>query len=521
MQTVNNLRAQKEFRKAPAHLIALAVINTLFFFSGTGHAQTQQNKIVSSQQAINVDREQRLPAVTSQRNPAPAPPAVVGDKTRTANSADHNRNSVQFSEWMKDNPAATRTASKDQVSEAEIRRTLSAAMQQAVGRSPMLRQSQAEVAASDADVREAKGERWPQIDLGANNRPTSLGGGNSNNLNSQAINLNMTTNVFDWGRTRNTIDSRKELSTAAGQKYFASLETLAQDVSITIVEREKARRISTISQQYVERMSTLVGMLQQIVQVDRGRASELTQAKARLMEAQASLDASQAKERDVEIKLRKLIGDAEVQMPDNSNWALSAGDLDKLLAAARNHPSLLQAEAEANASERHAESLRAGEKPQLNWVVSKSTARDELGREQGWQTMMTVNWPLFRGGSARAAREAASLRAEAGREKKDQQALDFEFATRAAEQDAKTSLSRADLYRDLTSETDSVRKAFFEQWYHLGRRTLLDVLIAESDHNNNRVNEVANRFDGYKSVLEAYGSAGQLTNWLQGKNADN
>ncbi len=520
MQTVNNLRASKEHRKAPAHLLALALIAALSTFSQAGHAQSQQNSVVSTQPVINKEREQRLPAVASPRTAAPAANVVAG-KTGTDISVDQSRNVVQFSEWMKDNPAAARSASKDQVPEGEIRSILSAAMQQAVGRSPLLRQSQAELAASDADVREAKGERWPQIDLGANNRPTSLGGGNSDNMNSQAINLNMTTNVFDWGRTRNTIESRKELSTAAGQKYFASLETLAQDVSITVVEREKARRISAISQQYVERMSTLVGMLQQIVQVDRGRASELTQAKARLMEAQASLDASQAKERDVDIKLHKLIGDAQVQMPDNSNWALTAGDLDKLLAAARNHPSLLQAEAEANASERHAESLRAGEKPQLNWVVSKSTARDELGREQGWQTMMTVNWPLFRGGSARAAREAASLRAEAGREKKDQQALDFEFATRAAEQDAKTLLSRADLYRDLTSETDSVRKAFFEQWYHLGRRTLLDVLIAESDHNNNRVNEVANRFDGYKSVLEAYGSAGQLTSWLQGKNVLN
>lgn len=499
-----------------AHLIVLALISALCAFPQTVYAQFNQIKTATSQPASSVERTQRLPDVASPRATNPIANTLAGN-TITGNSHDQGRNSVQFSEWMKDNPAGNRTASKDQVSESEIRNILSTALQQAVIRSPMLRQSQAEIAAANADVREAKGERWPQIDLGANNRPTSFGGGNSDNVNSQSVNLNMTTNVFDWGRTRNTIDSRKELSNAADQKYYANLETLAQDVSISVVEQEKARGISAISQQYVERMSTLVGMLQQIVQVDSGRASELTQAKARLMEAQASLDASQAKERDIAIKLRKLIGDTPVKMPQNSNWALSGGDLDKLLTAARAHPALLQAEAEANASERHAESLRAGEKPQVNWVVSKSTARDELGREQGWQTMMTVNWPLFRGGSARAAREAASLRAEAGREKKAQQELDFEFATRAAEQDSKTLLTRADLYRDLTSETDSVRKAFFEQWYHLGRRTLLDVLIAESDHNNNRVNEVSNRFDSYKSVLEAYGSAGQLTSWLQGK----
>jgi len=421
---------------------------------------------------------------------------------------------AHFSEWIKDNPEALRLQSKGSVPESEIRSVLAAALQQAIERSPMLRQSQAEQRAAAADVREAEGQQWPQIDVGANTPGRSLGGGDTVANTSQAVSLNMTTNVFDWGRTRNTIDSRKELNTAAEQKHLASLEALASDVSLSLVDLEKARRINVISQQYVDRMSALVDMLKEIVSVDRGRASELTQAKARLMEAQAGRDSAQARVRDIQIKLRKLLGDTPIQLPENGDWALSTTSLDTLLASAKEHPALRQAEAEANASERHAAALRAGEKPQLNWVVSKSTGEDELGRQQSWQTMVTMSWPIFRGGSSRAAREAASMRAEAERERKSQQQLDLEFETRSADQDAKTLLTRAELYRSLTSETDSVRKAFFEQWYHLGRRTLLDVLIAESDHNNNRVSEVTNRFDGYQAILKAYASAGQLTVWM-------
>lgn len=430
--------------------------------------------------------------------------------------ASEGRSTVHFSEWLKDNPDAVRRRNTGSVQESEIRAVLAGALRQAIARSPLLRQTHAEQAAAAADVREAQGQRWPQIDVGANSRPVSLGGASNDSTNSQAITLNMTTNVFDWGRTSNTIDSRKELNSAADQKYLANLETLARDVSLNVVELEKNRRVSAISQHYVVRMSTLVDMLKEIVTADGGRSSELTQARARLMEAQASLDASRARERDNEIKLRKLIGDAPVNLPENGDWALVSANLNDLLAAAQQHPALRQAEHEANASERHAESLRAGEKPQLNWVVTKTMGDDQLGREQPWQTMVTVNWPLFRGGSARAAREAALMRADAERERKAQQQLDLEFETRTAEQDANTLLARADLYRELTSETDAVRKAFFEQWYHLGRRTLLDVLIAESDHNNNRINEVSNRFDGYQAVLKAYASAGQLTQWLNG-----
>ncbi|MNR42354.1 hypothetical protein D3C85_1608610 [compost metagenome] len=73
---------------------------------------------------------------------------------------------------------------------------------------------------------------------------------------------------------------------------------------------------------------------------------------------------------------------------------------------------------------------------------------------------------------------------------------------------------RADLYRGLSVESNRVREAFYEQWYHLGRRTLLDVLISESDHYNNQVSEIVNRFDGYSAIVRQYASSGTLIRWL-------
>lgn len=395
-----------------------------------------------------------------------------------------------------------------------LKNVLATALKLAVERSPSLKQANAELGAANADIREAEGQRWPQVDVNANSRSASFGG--RKDETPQSVGLNMTTNVFDWGRTEKTIDSQKAMGEAASQKYLVNLEVLAQDVSNAIVEKEKARRASIISQQYVERMKKLVGMLESIVMTDRGRASELVQAQARLMEAEASRDNWLAKERDTEIKLRKLIGDAAVNMPQNIQWTLPQAELDRLLAMVKNHPALLQAEAEAKATRLQSEAMRAGEKPQLNWVVTKSVGHNEYGRQDPWQTMVTVSWPLFRGGSAKAAREAATLRAEAGYQNKENQQMELEFEARAAVQDAQTLLARANLYTGLIKETDAVKSAFFDQWYHLGRRTLLDVLIAESDYNNNRINEVSYRFDSYLAVLKAYGSTGMLSRWLLG-----
>ncbi|WP_337264865.1 MULTISPECIES: TolC family protein [unclassified Serratia (in: enterobacteria)] len=389
---------------------------------------------------------------------------------------------------------------------------LAGTLKQAIERSPSLKQASAELGAANADVREAEGQRWPQIDVRANSRSTSLGRGSHSSA--QAINVNMTTTVYDWGRTGKSIDSRKELSTAAVQKYMTNVEILAQDVASTLLEKEKACRVVTINQQYAERMEQLVDMLRDIVATDNGRASELVQARARLLEAESNRDTWQARERDAEIKLHKLIGKNSVKFPKNIQFTLPDIELNQLLSVAQNHPALLQAEAEAKASKLHAESLQAAEKPQVNWVVTKSTGKDDFGREDPWQTMVTVSWPVFSGGSATAAREAALLRAEAELENKARQQMDLEFDVRAAAQDAKTLLTRANLYVSLIAETEKVKTAFFDQWHHLGRRTLLDVLVAESDYNNNRINEVSYRFDSYLAVLKAYGSTGILSRWL-------
>lgn len=452
-----------------------------------------------------------LQPVGSMLLPAMSAAVEAGQREQAASTRK-----VDFSRWIKDHSDEEGKIARHAVPEAEIRRAMAGALQQAVTRSPLLLQAMAESAAAHEDLNEAEGQRWPQVDLEANSRAAALGGSSDAYPRRQGASLNMTTNIFDWGRTGKNIDSHRLLATAANRKYAAYLETLASDVCSSIAERERNRRVVSISQQYVDRMATLVGMLREIVAVDRGRASELTQARARLLEAEAGRDSAAARKSDIDIHLRKLIGDSPIALSDDRDWALKPAELQTLLAAVDTHPSLLQAEATAQAAELNAEALKAAQKPKLDWVINKTTAKDALGREQSWQTMVTMSWPLFRGGAMRAAQSAASLRAVAERQRKAQQALDLQYDIRSADESARALLARANLYRDLSKETDRVRKAFFEQWYHLGKRTLLDVLVAESDHHNHRVNEVNSRYDGYLAVLRGYSRAGHLGAWLRG-----
>lgn len=401
-------------------------------------------------------------------------------------------------------------------SERELRTMFYRAVQAAAERSPQVQRAQADYEAAQADVDEAKGQRWPQVDLGSQTKAVSFGSGSKDySGGSGGVNLNVTTPVYDWGRISRTIDSRKYLSEAASSSVEAELETLAYDVTSSMVELGKQRVIITVSQQFVERMDELVRMLAGIVAVDKGRSSELTQARARLLQAQAARDSAQSRARDAEINLRKRIGELPVMIPQSARWNIHPTHLDALLAKVADHPAIQQGKAETQSAELHAQVVRATSLPQLNWVVSKTTADDALGRTQPWQTSLSVSWAAFRGGSSRASERAALQRAEAKRQRTEEQRLDLEYRIRTANHDARTMLERAELYRELTVESERIRMAFYDQWYHLGKRSLLDVLTAENDHYGNRVSEVTQRFDAYQAILLQYAAAGSLLGWMR------
>lgn len=400
-------------------------------------------------------------------------------------------------------------------SETELREIFLRTVQLAAERSPVVKRALAEQLASQADIDEAKGQRLPQIDVATQSESIEFGSGDRGSANEQSFSVNMTTPIFDWGRIRKTIESRSYLASAAGLALEAELETSAFDVTSNLIELGKQRIIVDISQKYVDRMAELVKMLQGIVVVDTGRVSELTQARARLLAAEASRSTAESKARDIEINLRKMIGDRALPpLPRSAYWNLRLPELDWLLAESAAHPVVQQAQAQAKSADLEAEVVRSSSLPQLNWVVGKTIGEDAFGREPAWQTNLSMSWAAFRGGSSRAAERAARQRAEAGRQSAEQQVQDLEYRIRAANHDAMSLIDRAELYRGLSLETDKVRKAFYEQWYHLGRRTLLDVLIAEGDHYNNQVNEIVNRFDGYGAVVRQYASSGTLLRWL-------
>jgi len=63
-------------------------------------------------------------------------------------------------------------------------------------------------------------------------------------------------------------------------------------------------------------------------------------------------------------------------------------------------------------------------------------------------------------------------------------------------------------------DSDKVRSYTFQQWSQLGRRSLFDVMSAESDHFNLRIAYVNALHDGYQANAQLRSMGSGLVNWL-------
>ena len=382
---------------------------------------------------------------------------------------------------------------------------------------PQIREAMINNEAAKADVDQAKGQRLPQISVGVQSNPAQFGSGQRVDKRdlTNGVNINATTPVFDWGYNSKNIESKEYTAKATEAYYYAQYEDTSYQVCSQLAELAKQKLITQLSQAYVERMSRLVNMIGDISKMDAGRVGELTQAQARLLQAETARDAAESRVRDAEIALRKLTGHTSFTgLPKQPAWSLRIDDPNKLFRAIGRHPTIRQAKNQALAAYEQAKAVKANNLPKLNWVVNKTIPINSGAYEESWQTYLNVSWALYQGGSATAQEKAAALRASSAQQQVEEQKIDLSSKLRTAIHNTETQLDQSEQYHRLVTATDRVRRDFFEQWRQLSTRTLLDVLTAESDYYNNQVNEVTTRFNAYSSMFTSYANAGLLTQWL-------
>lgn len=383
---------------------------------------------------------------------------------------------------------------------ADPRSVLRAMVHEARERSQAIGAARLLAEAAELEIGEAQAAGDPRAVLTGTLGPSTnrVGGLSESGTRFNAA-VNVGAPLYDAGRVRELTDWRRQLSEAArfGQISLAEQVSL-QTVSLAL-ERSRYRLQEQVYRQYARKMACLVEALNEIVEADKGRASELVQARKTLQQVELSASQTRSAMRQVEAQLKRLVGP---ELPAAAGVAAVIAEVPSigdLLAEAERASDIGQLNAQAAALDSYARAVDAAGKPQLAWNLTGSKALGAGTHASSLGVAVTLSVPLFDPG-VRYTTEAARRRAEAAR-LQAAEALDARRA-RIVElhEQATAAFVRAGDVADILKSSDRVRSDTLQQWRQIGRRSLFDVMSAESDHYGLRIAYVNALHDAEQST---------------------
>jgi outer membrane protein TolC len=453
------------------------------------------------------------PAATARRaTPAPAAAAPAAPS-----------NSRCISDESTDPPTvpAFRTVPADSGSAAQAgavsapRMNLLAMVRTAIHRSNAVGAAKLLSEAAAIDIDEAHAAYWPQvgisgqvggIDAGAPNSPTVRGkqfqGG-----------VNVSAPLYDGGHTRDMTDYRTHLAEVARFGEVSTQEQVALQTVSLALDRSRYTVEAQVYDQYARKMSCLVEALEMIVSADRGRTSELVQARKTQQQAELQRDQVLSQKRLTEIRLRRFIGDELPPTEGITSVMLDTPALPDLLTMASRAAEIQSLDSQAAALDSYVKAVLDGQKPQLGLLVA-ATKSAGAGDSRSVSGGITFNWQIFNAAN-KYTTEAARKRAAAARMNRED-ALEARKSRMAeVHEQAEHAMERAHSVIEILHNSELVRNFTLQQWQQLGRRSLFDVMAAEGDHYNMRVQYVDALYDTQQSNALLWSLGLGLANHLE------
>jgi outer membrane protein, adhesin transport system len=375
--------------------------------------------------------------------------------------------------------------------------TLQTLVREAQSRSHQVGAAQLLAEAADDEAEAARAARGVRADL-----TMSLGPGGSEAHSELSSNrqhaaaqwrgtLGASQLLWDGGRTDSLVTWRTQLAESARQGHLSTREQLALTTVALALDRARLRQHVVIYGRYLRKMACLGDALELIVRADRGRASELVQARKSMQQAELAQAQAQSQLRQIEIRLRRLVGDGLPPTQGLASLLLETGDLNQRVADVENSSELASLAAQQAAAAALAESIAASGKPSLSWSASGTSSVSRGGsvgslRENSWQLGVQISVPLLNPGQ-RSSTDAARRRARAAELQRAEVLEQRRFRVAELHELAQASSDRARRLGGVLRDSDQVRNATLQQWQQLGRRSLFDVMGAEAEHYNLRV----------------------------------
>ena len=355
----------------------------------------------------------------------------------------------------------------------------------------------AEAAAIDID--EAHSAIYPQVGISGQLGGIDAGAPNSSSTRGYQFQggVNVSAPLYDGGKTRDMTDYRTHLAEVARFGELSAQEQVALQTVSLALDRSRYTVEANVYDQYARKMGCLVDALQQIVAADRGRTSELVQARKTQQQAELSRDQVLSQKRLTEIRLKRFVGDDLPPTEGITSVMLDTPALPDLVTMASRASEIQALDSQASALDSYVKAVLDGQKPQLGLLVA-ATKSAGAGDSRSVSGGVTFNWQIFNAGNKYTS-DAVRKRAAAARLSREDALESRKSRMAEVHEQAEHAMDRARSVIEILHNSELVRNFTLQQWQQLGRRSLFDVMAAEGDHYNMRVQYVDALYDTQQS----------------------
>jgi len=386
---------------------------------------------------------------------------------------------------------------------------------------PGLQARRAELKAMDERVSQAMSGWRPSIDAvaGAGKAYQELSGKGmltgTDTLTPREAGITIKQPLFRGFRTENEVKAAEAMVRAGRAGLLNAEQQLLFDTAKAYLDVLQNRAVLELTRNNEEVLGKQLEAVKERFRIGEVTKTDLSQSEARLNAAAAARIKAEGGLADARAAFLRLVGDepGDLRRPDISIELPQSGDEAAALAE-KNHPAVIAAEFSRDAAEFDVKTADGALLPEIDLVgnVSRGWERSLFvpGRQDDAVIMARLTMPLYRSG-------ADYSRARAARQTSVQRRLELEDKRRAARelavrswQSLMTARAAIAAHKTEIAAAELALHGVMEE-SRAGTRTILDVLNAEQELLDAKVNLVKAEHDEAVAILQLKFSIGSLT----------
>lgn len=344
----------------------------------------------------------------------------------------------------------------------------------------------------------AKAAYYPQISGGLASRYDREPSGRYDTKQIQSFDLNVSQMIYDFGKTSSSVRRAEYGSLGAQAQTDLTVEQLIHTATSTVIFVALSQKMIELAKEQVQEVKSLGNLVDKRYKKGASNLSDVLQVKSRLDSVQSQeLDAiaqhqRQLKELGLLINFPTLIGVSLDGMPPF---------LEQMCTRPPNWeqiPDFMIAEMEAAQALAELDLAKAQELPTISLQGNASRALNatpNYGSRLDTGVSLNLSMPFYQGGGLSASKRAAAGSVQAAAARKDEVRLEVSQLLSEVDIRRQNMMQRQNLLTQRVENIKGTKDLYKKQYLDLGTRSLVDLLNAEQEYHQAKVEVVNNELD--------------------------